>query len=200
MQLSDLPGGVSLFLAIVVGLIVAAGLFKDAPTRFVPLPYRKKHLMSEAEKRFFRELEDLVRTEPIRISPRCGPLFGRTYGSEWLWRSFAKISQKHVDFLFVDTRTLEPLMGVELDDASHMGLKVRERDGFVDAVFEAAELPLHRIRAAAGMIRTPFGIRFSEADKVHHPKPTAIRRSRRRQRSQAPENITRTPSTITPYS
>ena len=43
----------------------------------------------------------------------------------------------------------EPVMGVELDDASHARPDRQDRDEFVDQVFEAAGLPLLRVRAAA---------------------------------------------------
>jgi hypothetical protein len=45
---------------------------------------------------------------------------------------------------------MKPLLGVELDDASHARRDRQDRDQFVDQVFEAAGLPLLRVRAAAG--------------------------------------------------
>ncbi len=60
-----------------------------------------------------------------------------------------KIDRKHVDFLLCDTATMKPIMGIELDDASHARRDRQDRDEFVDQVFEAAGLPLVRIRAAA---------------------------------------------------
>jgi Protein of unknown function (DUF2726) len=151
MQFSELPDGIKLALVIVVVLIGAAVLFRNAAERFTPLPYRKKHLLSEAEKHFFRALEAATSREPVRIftKVRLADIFavGRT-DQKRSWSSLAKISQKHVDFLLVDARSLEPLLGIELDDASHLSFKGQERDGFVNAVFRTAELPLHRIRAA----------------------------------------------------
>jgi hypothetical protein len=64
-----------------------------------------------------------------------------------------KISDFFLDMFpitgLVEVRSLEPLQGIELDDASHLSYKCQERDGFVNAVFQAAELPLHRIRASS---------------------------------------------------
>jgi hypothetical protein len=152
MPFSNLPDGVKLVLVIVAGLIGAAILFRNTAERLVPLPYKRKNLLSEAEKRFFRALEEATRGEPVRIfaKVRLADIFtvGRT-DQKRFWSSFAKISQKHVDFLLVDARSLEPLQGIELDDASHLSFKGQERDGFVNAVFQAAELPLHRIRASS---------------------------------------------------
>ena len=55
-----------------------------------------------------------------------------------------KIDRKHVDFLLCDPDTLQPLVGIELDDRSHRRRDRQERDAFVDRVFEAAGLPLVR--------------------------------------------------------
>lgn len=60
-----------------------------------------------------------------------------------------KIDRKHVDFLLCDPATMKPIMGVELDDASHVRRDRQDRDEFVDQVFEVAGLPLLRVRAAA---------------------------------------------------
>lgn len=60
-----------------------------------------------------------------------------------------KIDRKHVDFLLLDPASMKPIMGVELDDASHARRDRQDRDEFVDQVFEAAGLRLLRVRAAA---------------------------------------------------
>jgi hypothetical protein len=60
-----------------------------------------------------------------------------------------RIAQKHVDFLLCDPGSMRPLLGVELDDASHERPDRRVRDVFVDQVFGAAGLPLLRVPAQA---------------------------------------------------
>lgn len=60
-----------------------------------------------------------------------------------------KIDRKHVDFLVCDPNTLQPLLGVELDDASHQRQNRIERDEFVNQVFAAAGLRLVRFPARA---------------------------------------------------
>ena len=57
---------------------------------------------------------------------------------------FNRIIQKHVDFLICEPRTMTPLFGIELDDASHARADRQARDEFVRQVFEAARLPLLR--------------------------------------------------------
>ncbi|MFP4346417.1 MAG: DUF2726 domain-containing protein, partial [Anaerolineales bacterium] len=61
-----------------------------------------------------------------------------------------RIDRKHVDFLLCDPQTMEPLAGVELDDASHRRSDRQERDAFVDGVFEVAGVPLVHVPAQAG--------------------------------------------------
>lgn len=52
---------------------------------------------------------------------------------------------KHVDFLFCDNQTLEPLLVVELDDSSHKQYVQSERDEFKNKTFTAVGLPYLRI-------------------------------------------------------
>ena len=61
--------------------------------------------------------------------------------------AYNRIAQKHVDYLVCDPRTLKPLIGVELDDASHARSDRQARDKFVERAFVAAHLPLLRIPA-----------------------------------------------------
>jgi hypothetical protein len=92
-----------------------------------------------------------VRDEKVKVlaKVRLADIFsvGRR-GRKHNWRDFSRISQKHVDFLLVDAVSLEPVMGVELDDSSHLSSKGRKRDRFVNSVFKDAGLPLHHIRAS----------------------------------------------------
>ena len=60
-----------------------------------------------------------------------------------------QITQKHVDFLLCDPGSMRPLLGVELDDASHERPNRQDRDIFVDKVFAAAGLPLLRVPVQA---------------------------------------------------
>jgi len=60
-----------------------------------------------------------------------------------------QIAQKHVDFLLCDPGSMRPLLGVELDDASHERPDRQDRDVFVDQVFAAAGLLLLRVPVQA---------------------------------------------------
>jgi very-short-patch-repair endonuclease len=61
-----------------------------------------------------------------------------------------RIDRKHVDFILCDPKTMQPLLGIELDDASHQRRDRQKRDAFVDQVFAAAGLPIRHLRAARG--------------------------------------------------
>ncbi|MDX1520214.1 MAG: DUF2726 domain-containing protein [Anaerolineae bacterium] len=55
-----------------------------------------------------------------------------------------KINRKHIDFLLCEPKTMRPLLGLELDDASHNAADRQARDELVEQVFAAAGLPLLR--------------------------------------------------------
>lgn len=59
--------------------------------------------------------------------------------------AFNRIAQRHVDFVLCHPRTMRPLLGVELDDASHARKDRIERDECMNRAFSAAGLPLLRI-------------------------------------------------------
>jgi hypothetical protein len=59
-----------------------------------------------------------------------------------------RIDRKHVDFVICEARTMQPLLAIELDDASHERADRIARDAFVDRVFEVAGLPLLHVRFA----------------------------------------------------
>ena len=60
-----------------------------------------------------------------------------------------RIARKHVDFLLCDPGSMRPVLGFELDDASHERAGRQTRDRFVDQVFAAAGLPLLRVPVQA---------------------------------------------------
>lgn len=72
------------------------------------------------------------------------------------------IAQKHVDFVICDAGSMQPLLGIELDDSSHSKAKTIERDQFVERVFGAAELPLMRVKAARSYVPGEIAGRIRE--------------------------------------
>jgi hypothetical protein len=127
------------------------------------MPYRiRDDFLSPAEFSFYRVLRETAGTS-LTICPKvrladlffvAKPHINRTY--------FNRIAQKHLDFLICDAKTMEPLLGIELDDASHQRPDRQKRDDFVDAVFLTAGLPLLRVPTQhgynpAGLARTLRG-------------------------------------------
>ncbi len=122
----------------------------EAPAEAHPqiLPYRlRDNFLSPAELNFYRVLASVVGDRVIICAKvSLGDLFypkTRDYGTNTSLRN--KIDRKHVDFLLCDPQTIQPLLGIELDDAGHRRPARQDRDQFVDQVFSAANLPLYRV-------------------------------------------------------
>jgi hypothetical protein len=114
-----------------------------------PLPYRlRDDFLSAAELSFYHVLRTVVGDDAI-ICPKVNladVFFVVKPNENQAYRN--KIDRKHVDFLLCDPKSLRPVMGVELDDASHKRAARQERDEFVDGVFNVAELPLVHVPAS----------------------------------------------------
>jgi hypothetical protein len=147
------------------------------------LPYHiRDDFLSPAELNFYRVLRSITSDWAI-ICPKVslGDLFyAQTgdYGTNTAYRN--KIDRKHVDFLLCDSQSMYPLLGIELDDASHQRAYRQERDHFVEQVFEVAGLPLLRIevqtsynvRALADALRDRAGVDEQEQDPQAEPGTT----------------------------
>ncbi len=106
-------------------------------------PYRfRDDFLSPAELSFYKVLESIVGTQlAIQLKVGLRDIFFVARPNEN--QSFRnRISQKHLDFLVCDSKTMKPLFGIELDDTSHKRSDRQERDAFVDKVFRTAKLPL----------------------------------------------------------
>jgi|GEM_PF-510531 len=152
-----MPVNILLIVAVLVFVFVAMGLFIQAAgngkAKASDTPYRKcPHLMSAAEQRFFaalREADD--DTHWLFTKVRLADLVTTVRGLDKSARqtAFNKIKAKHADFVLCDPQTLVPVLVVELDDASHNAKSRRQRDDFVDRVYQAAELPILHVKAKA---------------------------------------------------
>jgi hypothetical protein len=58
-----------------------------------------------------------------------------------------RVFVKSIDFVLCDRATLDPIAAIEVDDKTHARLDRRERDAFVNTVFQQAGLPLVRVSA-----------------------------------------------------
>lgn len=108
------------------------------------LPYRlTDRFLSPAEISFYHALKSVVGDNATICSKvNLADIIKVAAGTD-NWRSFNnRIDRKHADFLLCDPKTMRPLLAIELDDSSHNKADRKERDIFVDEVFQAAQLPL----------------------------------------------------------
>lgn len=114
------------------------------------LPYfSRETLLSEGELAFYDVLRRSI-PDGVAISMKvrladvidCSPA-ARQQGY------FAKVSQKHLDFVLYDVVSTRILAGVELDDRSHQRPDRIRRDQFLEEAMSTAGIPLLRIPAAA---------------------------------------------------
>lgn len=131
------------------------------------LPIKTKpYFLTRTEVSFFAVLESAL-PEGYRVFPnvRLNDIFTittRQYGEKQ--GAYARLRDKHVDFLIVRLPDLRPVMAIELDGASHDNEKQQYRDAVKDAAFRSAHLPLVRLRAEVGHSR----------DAVRHALAPAI--------------------------
>jgi hypothetical protein len=120
---------------------------KSQEIREEVLPYKLRNtLLSAAEFSFYKVLETaLQKKAEIQCKVRLADIFYTPYGTNV--SHFNRITGKHVDFLLCDLQTMRPILGIELDDASHSQMDRKARDIFVDEVFKVADLPLLHIQA-----------------------------------------------------
>ena len=110
-----------------------------------------KSLLTPAEQRFYEALDAAIDGRLMILAKvRIGDLLNVTSNNSAARRRvFRSIASKHVDFVLVSPEDLHPVAAVELDDSSHERADRRLRDKLLDELFEKADFPLIRFRAAA---------------------------------------------------
>ncbi|HZC36516.1 MAG TPA: DUF2726 domain-containing protein [Chthoniobacterales bacterium] len=108
-------------------------------------------LLTPAEQLFYRSLDTAVSGRlQIFCKVRLADLLQvASSNTKERHRLFRKIAAKHIDFLLVEPGRLEPILAIELDDSSHNRSNRRQRDEFLDELFELVEFPLLRVKATA---------------------------------------------------
>jgi hypothetical protein len=141
------------WLIIVLGIVVMLvflGMRALGQNRRLPYEHRGK-LMTQSERKFYRVLQEVVEDRwtvfaMVRIADLIKVRSGTPKHLSW----HNRISCKHIDFVLCDKDQLSPLVGIELDDASHQRADRQERDRFVNQAFKDAAFPLLRIPTADG--------------------------------------------------
>lgn len=131
---------------------ILSRLFATTPKSTIPEPeplppYRlRDDFLSPAELNFYRILQQTLGDKVvICLKVSLGDLFYPKTGNRSYNQTYRnKIDRKHVDFLLCDPKTMRPIIGLELDDASHEQRARQERDDFVEQIFAVAGLPLFR--------------------------------------------------------
>jgi Protein of unknown function (DUF2726) len=112
-------------------------------------------LLTPAEKIFYEQL-DLVIDGRLQIlcKVRLADLIEvESRQAEERNRVFRRIASKHIDFLLAEPGNLTPVLAIELDDSSHERVDRRERDEYLQELFETVRFPLLRIKASASYNR-----------------------------------------------
>ena len=138
---------------VIVGAIASVYILKrfiDLLTGKLPYIIQPSGLFSNAEKKFYFQLEKALKYEfrifaKVRIADLVAVAPHLSGSAEM--RFFNKVSHKHVDYVICNKKTLDILAVVELDDTSHLRKDRMERDEFVDKVFKAAGIPIIHIKA-----------------------------------------------------
>lgn len=111
--------------------------------------YKKKYLLTKAEKNFYNVLEKAICDEDFYICPKVR-LADIIYisGTKNRQKYFNKIQSKHIDFLLCSKQYLNPVLAIELDDSSHNRTDRIDRDRFVDNALKSAGLPIFRVKVS----------------------------------------------------
>jgi len=107
--------------------------------------FRRKYLLSKAEKYFYKILRQIVDPHTVFAKVRLADLVEADERHRLRLANFRRICSKHVDFVICDA-ALCPIIAVELDDSSHQRADRRSRDRDVDRILEIASLPIARFR------------------------------------------------------
>ncbi len=132
----------------VIVLLLLVDIFnsqRKTTTDKLEFPYLlRDDFLSPAEQSFYLVLKQVVSDRAL-ICPKVSlsDLFYVKSNDPSKYRTYTnKIDKKHVDFLLCDPKTVNPLLGIELDDKSHQKSDRKERDEFVKMVYKAANIPL----------------------------------------------------------
>ncbi len=126
--------------------------------------YSRTFLLSKGELAFFAVLRLAVHAD-VLIAPKVR-LSDLIACSSEAWKAGfgGRISQKHVDFVLIDSTSTAIVLVIELDDQTHRQTDRRERDIFVDRALSAAGIPILRVTASTGYEVKP--LRQAIADRL----------------------------------
>lgn len=127
-------------------------------------PYVKRILLSKAESEFYKILQICIPDNYLLFAKvRLWDFIDTTAKSNRIQYT-NKIQSKHVDYLITDTDG-NPLVAIELDDASHNYDERKKRDNFVDNTLNAAQISIIRIHTSYSYSKEDIERQIKEAIK-----------------------------------
>lgn len=113
-------------------------------------PYRRGRFLSVNEKRFLAVLDEVL-GDRFRVFAQVRMVelvdVDSRFNGARKKAALNKVFGKSVDFVVCDAASLDPVGVIEVDDRTHLLAGRRDRDAFVNAVFEEIGLPLVRVKA-----------------------------------------------------
>ncbi|MCK5027143.1 MAG: DUF2726 domain-containing protein [Candidatus Pacebacteria bacterium] len=116
------------------------------------LPYRIKYkLFSNSEMIFLKILDNNIDHSKYTVFPkvRLADFVEVTSPKEQFQGWFNKIKSKHVDFILWDLNENKISLAIELDGKSHQSDHMKERDAFVNELYETVGMRLERIKVGS---------------------------------------------------
>ena len=108
----------------------------------------RKYLLSKGELAFYHSLCRAVDSDMvIMCKVRLADLFDVKKDVKNFGAAFNKIKAKHIDFVLCDSRTVSPVVLIELDDSSHRQAGRVARDMELAAICDSCKVKLLRVRA-----------------------------------------------------
>ena len=140
------------FVIIAIAIISFLKTFSEKQQKEELLPYQKKrYFFSRSEKEFLRILNESVDKERYLIftKVRLADFIEVTTKGEGYLKWWNKIKSKHVDFLIWDIQENRIILAIELDGKSHKSEKTKERDMFVNKLYETVKIRLERVEVGS---------------------------------------------------
>ena len=136
------------FVIITIAIIYFLKTFSEKQQKEELLPYQKKrYFFSRSEREFLRILNESVDKERYLIftKVRLADFIEVTIKGEGYLKWWNKIKSKHIDFLIWDIQENKITLAIELDGKSHESEKMKERDIFVNKLYETVGIRLERV-------------------------------------------------------
>ena len=112
------------------------------------LPYTlRESILTANEQAFYRELLKVTGDKlDVFTKVRVSDIF-HVQGGKGYQAALNRINSKHIDFLLCQPGSGKPVLAIELDDRSHNRASRRQRDEFINRLFEeCGNVPLLRIK------------------------------------------------------